>query len=105
MPRSTQVILISHGVLAAAALVFLAGWFQFYNISPLGGDGSVFLQAGVAIYFTSFPVLLSVVSPLFKLKALHSPAAKRFFWSSVSVLLGFNVWATSMLFLLQRDGL
>ena len=98
-------VLVALCVLAAGAIAFLGGWFGEYSTVPFGGDGSRLLLLGLGVYFASLPVLLVVVSPLFRLKALHSVSMEVVSWFSILVLLGFDAWVTWKFYLLLRDGI
>ena len=46
-----------------------------------------------------------LVRPWFRLDTLQRRSATYLFWLSLVVLLGFNLWATYTLYIVQRDGI
>ncbi|HIF91524.1 MAG TPA: hypothetical protein EYQ60_00105 [Myxococcales bacterium] len=104
MGRS-RIVLGFHVAAALAALVWLAGWHGLYEIAPFGGDSSVFLQLGFGLYFASFLILGSILTPAFKLEALSRPRGVALFLVSTAVVVAFNLWSSFQLYVLQRDGL
>ena len=104
MDLGTRIVFWCHVSLAIASVVWTAGWHRAYSISRFGGDGSVFLLLGFAVYFISFPVLLTVLTPALSLDALRRGRQRTSFWVSFATLVAFNVWASMQLYLLQRDG-
>ena len=100
----TRVVFWSQVALAIGAVLFLGVWYSADRVSLYAGDGSLFLLLGFGIYFSSFPVLLSVLTPLLDLSALRNAGRTPAFWVSFATLLAFNSWASLQLYWLAREG-